>query len=86
MEKYVLDYSETSYFKGLRILYPYIEEGLLYAQQNNIKDICVWTQGDWTKQNVNFDFLNGKVLLKHFTGWFQCQKRQMLLEYTICSI
>lgn len=50
MEKYVLDYSETSYFKGLRILYPYIEEGLLYAQQNNIKDICVWTQGDWTKQ------------------------------------
>ena len=33
MEKYVLDYSETSYFKGLRILYPYIEEGLLYAQQ-----------------------------------------------------
>ena len=38
MEKYVLDYSETSYFKGLRILYPYIQEGLLYAQQNNIKD------------------------------------------------
>ena len=37
MEKYVLDYSETSYFKGLRILYPYIQEGLLYAKQNNIK-------------------------------------------------
>ena len=66
MEKYVLDYSETSYFKGLRILYPYIEEGLLYAQQNNIKDICVWTQGDWTKQNVNFDFLNGKSFIETF--------------------
>ncbi len=27
MEKYVLDYSETSYFKGLRILYPYRKGG-----------------------------------------------------------
>ena len=66
MEKYVLDYSETSYFKGLRILYPYIQEGLLYAKQNNIKDICVWTQGDWTKQNVIFDFLNGKSFIETF--------------------
>jgi len=66
MEKYVLDYSKTSYFKGLRILYPYIQEGLLYAKQNNIKDICVWTQGDWTKQNVIFDFLNGKSFIETF--------------------
>lgn len=66
MEKYKVDYSEFSHFKGIRILFNYLEEGLDYAQQNNIKDVCVWTDGDWTKQIVDFDFLKDRDFIETF--------------------
>jgi hypothetical protein len=66
MEKYKVDYSEFSHFKGIRILFNYLEEGLDYAQQNNIKDVCVWTDGDWNKQIVDFNFLNNRDFIETF--------------------
>lgn len=66
MEKYQVDYSETSHFKGIRMLFEYLEEGLDYAQQNNIKDVCVWTDGDWSKQIISFDFLRGRDFIETF--------------------
>jgi len=66
MEKYKVDYSETSHFKGIRILFDYLEEGLNYAQENNIKEVCVWSDGDWTKQVVDFDFLKDRTFIETF--------------------
>jgi hypothetical protein len=66
MEKYKIDYSETSHFKGIRILFDYLEEGLDYAQQNSIKEVCVWTDGDWSKQIVIFNFLKNRDFIKTF--------------------
>ena len=66
MEKYKVDFSETSHFKGIRILFDYLEEGLDYAQKNDIKDVCVWTNGDWSKKIVNFDFLKDRNFIKTF--------------------
>lgn len=66
MEKFKVDYSESSHFKGIRILFEYLEEGLQYAKKNNIVDVCVWTDGDWTKQKVDFSFLEGKEFIKTF--------------------
>ena len=39
MEKYKVDYSEFSYFKGITIDFASLEEGLDYAQRHNIKDV-----------------------------------------------
>lgn len=66
MEKFKVDYSESSHFKGIRILFEYLEEGLQYAKKNNIVDVCVWTDGDWTKQKVDFSFLEKKEFIKTF--------------------
>lgn len=66
MEKYQVDYSNNSNFKGIRILFEYLEEGLYYAQENNIKDVCVWTDGDWSKQIINFDFLQDRDFIETF--------------------
>ena len=66
MEKYQVDYSETSHFKGIRILFEYLEEGLDHAQKNSIKEVCVWTDGDWSKQVVSFDFLQGRDFIETF--------------------
>lgn len=66
MEKYKVDYSDFSHFKGITINFNYIEEGLDYAQQNSIKDICVWTDGDWSKRIVNFEFLKDRSFITTF--------------------
>lgn len=57
MEPFTVDYSQTSHFKGIRILFKNIEEGLDYAKKHNIKDVCIWSYLDDTKQTVNFEFL-----------------------------
>lgn len=36
MEKYKVDYSELSYFKGITIDFDYLEEGLDYAQRHRL--------------------------------------------------
>ncbi len=66
MEKYVVDYSEIAYFKGIRILFEHLEEGLDHAEKNGIKEVCVWTDGDWSKQVVNLDFLKGRGFIETF--------------------
>ena len=57
MEKYVLDYGDTSPFKGLKIYIDYLQEGLDFASKENIKDIALWPGDDKERQTINFDFL-----------------------------
>ena len=57
MEKYKVDYSEFSDFKGITIDFDYLEEGLSYAQKHNIKEIFVRAEENNVKRVVNFDFL-----------------------------
>lgn len=66
MEKFKVDYSEIAHFKGIRVLFEHLEEGLDYAQKNDIKDVCVWTDGDWSKQTISFDFLEGRIFIETF--------------------
>lgn len=65
-EKYTVDYNEMAHFKGIRILFEHLEEGLDHAQKNGIKEVCVWTDGDWSKQIVSFDFLAGRDFIETF--------------------
>lgn len=37
-----------------------------YAQKNGIKSVCVWSDGDWSKQTVDFDFLKDKQFIETF--------------------
>ncbi|AIM37878.1 hypothetical protein KO02_15175 [Sphingobacterium sp. ML3W] len=67
MEKYKVNLTETSSFKGITILFDYLEEGLDYAQQNNIKDVCIRTDiNDNQKKTVNFDFLKDRNFIETF--------------------
>lgn len=66
MEKYQVDFSENANFIGIRILFEYLEEGLDHAQENGIKEVCIWTDGDWSKVPVNFDFLKGRDFIETF--------------------
>lgn len=66
MEPFTVDYGQTSPFKGIRILFHNMEEGLNYAQQHKIKDICIWSCTDNTKQIVNFEFLKEFTFIETF--------------------
>jgi Leucine-rich repeat (LRR) protein len=66
MDKFKVDYSQTSPFKGIRILFDYLEAGMEYAQENEIKSVCVWSDGDWSKQTVDFEFLKDKQFIETF--------------------
>ncbi len=71
MEKYKVDYGESSPFEGITILFDYLEEGLEHARQNNIKAVCICREvNDNGKKTVDFGFLRIEVLLKLFIGWF----------------
>ncbi len=66
VEKFSIDYSSTSNFKGIRILFDYLNEGIEYVKQNQISDVCVWTNGNWEKQTTNFEFLHEIPLVSRF--------------------
>ena len=66
IDKYKVDYSQTSQFPGIRIRYEYLLEGIEYAQKNNIVDICVWGGTNTERQTVNFDFLERREFIKTF--------------------
>src|SRR6478752_7569306 len=66
MEKFKVDFSETSHFKGIRILFEYLEEGLKHAKDNNITDVCIWNSTDLTRQTVDFNFLKDFNWIKNF--------------------
>lgn len=42
IEKYRIDYSETSPFKGIRVLVDYIYDAIKIIKENEILDVCVW--------------------------------------------
>lgn len=65
MEKYKVDYSETSAFKGITISFEHLKEGLDHAEKNKIKEVCVRTD-DEDKQVVDFDFLKGRDFIETF--------------------
>lgn len=65
MEKYKVDYSEFANFKGITIDFDYLEEGLDYAQKNNIKNVFVRSEKD-EKRVVNFDFLEKRDFIQTF--------------------
>lgn len=66
MNRIEVDYSETAYFKGVRILYPYLEEGFDYVRKNRAKDVCIWAGVDGTKHKLDFGFLNGLDFIENF--------------------
>ncbi|TXH66982.1 MAG: hypothetical protein E6Q83_19045 [Thiothrix sp.] len=65
MKKFEVDYSITSPFKGIRIWFDHLEEGLDYAQENNIKEVLVRADED-DKKTVNFDFLKNRDFIETF--------------------
>ena len=76
MEKYKVNLTETSIFKGITILFDYLKDGLDYAQQNNIKDVCIRTDiNDNQKKTVNFDFLNDRNFIETFHWLVPLTKR-----------
>ena len=76
MEKYKVNLNETSNFKGITILFDYLEDGLEYAHQNNIKDVCIRTDiSDNQKKTVNFDFLKDRNFIETFHWLVPLTKR-----------
>lgn len=75
MEKYKVDYSEFSYFKGITIDFDSLEEGLDYAQRHNIKDVLVRSEKNDIKRVVNFDFLNKRDFIQTFHWIVSLSKR-----------
>jgi len=66
MEKYKVNYSDLTLFKGITIDLNYLQEGLDYAQEHNIKDVFIRSEEDNIKQVVNFDFLKGRDFIETF--------------------
>lgn len=66
MKKFKVDFSETSPFKGITILFEYLEEGLKYAEENAIKAVSVWSDGNWDKQTTDFEVLKDKDFIETF--------------------
>ena len=65
-KKYKVDYSEFAIFKGITIDFDYLEEGLNYAQEHNIKEVFVRSEENNVKQMVNFEFLKGRDFIETF--------------------
>ncbi|MHC5310661.1 hypothetical protein ACYSNM_11455 [Myroides sp. LJL116] len=95
IKKYKVDLTKTSNFKGIIILFDYLEEGLDYAQQNNIKDVCIRTDiNDNQKKTVNFEFLKGRDFIEIFHWLVPLSKKSnmggvlfiQLKEFTLDSI
>jgi len=66
MEKYKVDYSESSHFKGITIAFDYLEKGINYAKKHKIKHILVRVEESDTKRVVNFDFLKDLDFIETF--------------------
>jgi len=66
MEKFKINYSENSGFIGIKIMFEHLEEGLDYAYENGIKEVCIDVEDIDHKQIVNFDFLKDKKFIETF--------------------
>lgn len=75
MKKYTVDYSGLGPIKGITILFDYIEEGLDYAQQNSIQQVCVTTDDDDKMIVVNFDFLKDRNFITAFHSLIPLAKK-----------
>ena len=78
VQKFKVDYSEFSHFKGITIEFDHLEEGLNYAQNHNIKDVLVCPEEYDVKQVVNFDFLKGLDFIETFHWIVPLSKNQNL--------
>ena len=67
MEKYTVDYSETSYFKGIRIRFDHIEEAIEHIIEKKIKEVAIWNSTDNTRKAANFDFLEKISFVETFS-------------------
>ena len=61
-----IDYSECAIFKGARILFSHLEEGLECVRKQRIKDVCIWQDTDQTRYTVNLDFLKEMEFIETF--------------------
>lgn len=69
MEKFVIDYSETSFFKGIRIPFEDLDNGIAYLIKNEIKDVSFWNGMSNDRRTFDFNFLKDLNFLEtfHFT-------------------
>jgi len=69
MEKFVLDYSESSFFKGIRIPFEDLDNGIAYLIENEIKDVSFWNGMSNDRRTFDFNFLKDLSFLEtfHFT-------------------
>jgi len=74
MEKYKVDYSEFSHFKGITIDFDYLDEGLNYAKKHNIKDVFIRSEND-VKQALSFDFLKEYDFIETFRWTVSLSKK-----------
>ena len=74
-EKITIDYSDTSCFKGARILFSHLEEGLEYVKKHSIKDVCVWQGLENSRHIVNFDFLKELEFVETFQWQVKLSKK-----------
>ncbi|WP_310605016.1 hypothetical protein [Anaerosporobacter sp.] len=66
MEKITIDYEFTTDIRGVRILFPYLEEGIEYVKKQKVKNVCVWQGFENARYTVNFDFLKGLEFIETF--------------------
>jgi hypothetical protein len=68
LQKFEVNFSDTSKFIGISIFYDYLLEGLNYAEENNIKNVFVRSGFDNNneKQTVDFEFLRNKQFIEKF--------------------
>ena len=55
-KKIVVDYSDTAVFKGARVFFPFLNEGVEYIKRHGIKDVCVWQGMERSRHTVDFGF------------------------------
>ena len=66
------------HFKGARILYSHLEEGLEIVKKDKIKDVCIWRWMDETRYSVNFDFLKDLSFIETFHFLVKLSKKSDL--------
>lgn len=75
MEKIEINYSDSSTFKGARILFSHLEEGLECVKKKKIKEIWVWQGYENTRHTVNFDFLEKIKFIETFQWTVKLSKK-----------
>lgn len=75
VEKITIDYSGYTPFKGARILYSYLEEGLECVKSKKIKDVCIWQGFESSRHTVDFSFLKDLDFIETFCWLVKLSKK-----------